>query len=231
MPLYMRRLVTSYIHTVKNAYYIHTVHVSVAYIWISEHGQGMGNLDKDIARSESLRLPHECVRKRRTEVGCAPALQTEDPEAEQADWMYTPGSPSFSKPFYLIIHLFFDVENDCLLFTQFYTPISCNLSISHLTITTDSMISTLFPGSIHPLRFKEGNSASPRPKGGPWTNKTSTFSGMAFGAITGQMQLVKLEPFPRWGWNIQENWNHHLESPAKFSIYIPLSARWIDQKT
>ena len=90
------------------------------------------------------------------------------------------------------------------------SAISCNLSISHLTITTDSMISTLFPGSIHPLRFKEGNSASPRPKGGPWTNKTSTFSGMAFGAITGQIQLVKLEPFPR-GWKIQENWNHHLE--------------------
>ena len=104
-------------------------------IWISEHGQGMGNLDKDIARSESLRLPHECVRKRRTEVGCAPALQTEDPEAEQADWMYTPGSPSFSKPFYLIIHLFFDVENDCLLCTQFYTPFNqqCILQLVHLS--------------------------------------------------------------------------------------------------
>lgn len=110
-----------------------------------------------------------------------------------------------------------------------YLATWCNLSISHLTITTDSMISTLFPGSIHPLRFKEGNSASPRPKGGPWTNKTSTFSGMAFGAITGQMQLVKLEPFPRRGWKIQENWKPPPRNPAKLSI--PLSARWIDQKT
>lgn len=119
----------------------------------------------------------------------------------------------------------------------FQPAISCNLYISHLTITTDSMISTLFPGSIHPLRFKEGNSASPRPKGGPWTNKTSTFSGMAFGAITGQMQLLilvqvkyvcQIGTLPQVGVRIQEHWKPPPRHPAKFCI--PVSATWIDQK-
>ena len=45
---------------------------------------------------------------------------------------------------------------------------------------------------MHPLRFSEGSKASPRPKGGPWTSRTSTFEGMAWpGLLPAYTQTVE----------------------------------------
>ena len=159
-------------------------------------------------------------------------FKTEDPEAEQADWMYTPGSPSFSKPFYLIIHLLFDVENDCLRFYAILhtiqSAISCNLSISHLTITTDSMISTLFPRLHTSSPFQGGQQCIPTSQGwsvnqqdihvfrdGLRSNHRANPAGQIGTFPQGVKNTRKLKSPPR--------------NPATFSI--PLSARWIDQKT
>ena len=53
--------------------------------------------------------------------------------------------------------------------------------------------------AMHPLRLREGSKASPRPKGGPWTNRTSTFEGMAWAGSLSTRLLKHIQTY----WSIQ----------------------------